>query len=472
MGSIDHSNGAGGHFDVVVVGGGFGGCYSLYKLRKAGYSTHLIEAGSGLGGVWHWNSYPGARVDSEIPYYQYSIPEVYRSWTWTQRFPDHAELKAYFRHVDKVLNLSKDISYTTIVTGADFDEASGRWTLQTNTGKVFTCKYFIAATGSSYKRYEPDFPEMKNYKGKLIHAASWPESGIDLAGKNVAVIGAGATGLQCVQEVSKVAKKLTSYIRNPIVAIPMGQRPLSELENNAQKGIYKGLFQLARQSAAGIACDAQPKRASQFSKEEQQEYLKELWARGGFGFQAANFADFLVDMEVNKLAYQFWLKKTRERIRDPAKADIVAPLEQPYPVATKRCSLEQDYYESLDRDNVEVVSLKTTPVRRFTETGIITEDGKEREHDYVILATGYDNMTRSLTGMGLRGKDGVDMKERWKNGVWTYLGIMAKGNPNMFMIYGPQGELLQNLRIEEFLLTNRNQPLLHSPTRPFSLRPK
>lgn len=452
MGSIGHSsqvNGVAGNiaanvhqqdFDVIVIGGGFGGCNALYKLRKAGFSTHLLEAGSALGGVWHWNSYPGARVDSEMPYYQFSIPEVYKTWNWSQRFPGHEELKAYFRHVDKTLDLSRDISYNRAVVGADFDEGSGKWTIQTSTGRTLTCKFLVPATGSSYKRYEPIFPGMDAYQGQIIHAASWPESDINFEGKRVAIIGAGATGVQLVQEIAKVAAHTSVYIRNPNIAIPMGQRDLSPLEATAQKAIYKGLFQLARQTAAGIAMDAQPKKAAEDSREEQQAYLEELWARGGFSFQAANYADFLVNMDTNKMVYDFWCQKTRQRIRDPAKADVVAPLVQPYPVATKRCSLEQDYYERLDQDNVDVVGLKKTPIKGFTERGIVTEDGREREHDYVVLATGYDNMTGSLTGMGLRGKDGVDMKKRWENGVWTHLGIMARGCPNMFMIYGPQGE--------------------------------
>ncbi len=209
--------------------------------------------------------------------------------------------------------------------------------------------------------------------------------------------------------------------------------PLSKLLPDL--GFSLAIASSAIATVAGLA----KLKASQATPEEQEELFEELWARGGFSFQAANYNDFLVDLDTNQKVYNFWLKKVRERVRSLDKADILAPLEQPYPVATKRCSLEQDYYESLDRDNVDVIGLKTTPIQSFTAAGIKTEDGKERQHDYVILATGYDNMTGSLTGMGLRGKDGIDMKERWREGVWTYLGIMASGNPNLFMVYGPQG---------------------------------
>lgn len=437
------------HFDIIVIGGGFGGCYSLYKFRKLGFSTHLFEAGSALGGVWHWNSYPGARVDSEIPYYQFSMPEVWRGWTWTQRFPAHDELKAYFRHVDKVLDLSKDVSYGTVVTGADFDVNTARWTITTSTGRVVTCKFLVPATGSSHKRYEPDFPNMSSFKGNLVHSSTWPDSGIDFKGKRVAVIGAGATGVQCVQETAKQAEHLTVYVRNPNIALPMRQRELSELEQRSQKGIYRSLFSIARQTAAGIACDPQALSAQEVVAEQREQFWEELWQRGGFNFQAANYWDFLVNDSTNRMLYEFWAKKTRPRLRDPFKQEILVPSERPYPFATKRSSLEQDYYECLDQDNVDVVSLKLTPLREFTSKGIVTEDGIEREHDIVILATGYDNVTGSLTRMGVRGKDGVDLKERWKDGVWTYLGIMTSGCPNMFIAYGPQGKSIQIDLIEK-----------------------
>lgn len=433
------------HYDVVIIGGGFGGCYALWKFRNLGFSTHVFEAGSALGGVWHWNSYPGARVDSETPFYQLTIPEVWRDWKWTQRFPSHEEIKAYFGHVDKILDLSKDISYRTIVNGADFDENTCRWTISTSTGKTVTCKWFVPASGSSYKANKPDFPNLNTYGGRVIHSSAWPESEIDFKGKNVAVIGAGATGVQLVQEISKVADKLTVYIRNPNIALPMGQRDISPLEQQSQKAIYRSLFQLARETNAGLACDPQPLAASQVSDEERIRFWKDLWSRGGFSFQAGNYSDVLADEKTSRMLYDFWASKVRQRVRDPAKREVVAPKEWPYPFATKRSSLEQDYYDCIDQDNVDVVGLKKTPIQEFTKEGITTDDGRERKHDIVVMATGFDNMTGSLTSMGLRGKNGVDMQKRWKDGVRSYLGILAGGCPNMFMIYGPQGESTSSL---------------------------
>lgn len=455
----------GSYYDVVIIGGGFGGCYSLYKLREAGFKCHVFEAGSALGGVWHWNSYPGARVDSEMPYYQFSIPAVYKTWNWSQRFPGHAEIKQYFKHVDKVLGLSQDVDYNSIVTGADFDTETNRWAVTIGNGRKATCRWLIPATGSSHKRYEPDFPYLKTYEGKIIHSASWPEGGVDFSGKKVAIIGSGATAIQCVSEISKVASKLTNYIRNPNIALPMKQRPLTDLEQTSQKGIYQGLFRLARESQAGLAGETQTAATHEHSPEQREALWEELFARGAFNYQASNYRDFLVDDKANRLLYDFWAKKTRERINDPVKKNIVAPLEPPYPFATKRSSLEHDYYECINQDNVELVDLPKEPIERFTNHGIIS-GGQERSFDIVILATGYDNMTGSLTSMGLRGKDGVDMKKRWADGVKTYLGMVSSGNPNLFMVFGPQGmlfrdflfahsdiaQLLRHLRMRQSLL--------------------
>ncbi|KAK1622682.1 hypothetical protein BDP81DRAFT_333829 [Colletotrichum phormii] len=433
-------------YNVLIIGGGFGGCYALHQLRKSGFSAHIVEAESALGGVWHRNSYPGARVDSETPYYQFSLREVWKDWTWSQRFPGHEELKRYFKHVDKQLtpyipydNISKDASYNTVVIGADFDTATAKWIITTDAGRIITSRFLVPATGSSIKRYEPDFRGKCSFNGIVIHPTAWPDYGINLRNKRVAIIGSGATGVQCVQEVAKQpGVELTVYVRNVNIALPMRQREISELEQDSLKAIYKTLFKVARDSSAGLPCDGPTQVTKSTTTEEREAWWEELWKRGAFNFQTGQYTDFLVEAEANRLIYEFWAKKTRSRVRNPGKRAILVPDKQPYPFGTKRSSLEQDYYECMDQENVEVVDVKKTAIREWTERGIVTEDGREREHDIIVLATGYDSMTGALTNMGLRGKDGIDMKDRWRQGVWTCLGLMTRGCPNMFMIYGPQ----------------------------------
>lgn len=328
-GHIVDTNDTSFDLDCLIIGAGFSGTYALYILRKLGLNVHVFEAGKGLGGVWHWNRYPGARVDSEIPYYQYSIPEIWKTWNWSQRFPGHEELRKYFAHVDKVLNLRKDISFGADVVHAEFDQKSAKWTVKTRDRRTATCTYLIAATGSSYKRHYPDFVNWKSYKGTIHHSAFWPEEGVDTRGKKVAIIGAGATGVQCVQEISKDAKELSVFIRTPNISLPMGQRDLTAEEQDAYKSIYKSIFHISRQTASGLGYDMREGKMSDVSEEERENLFEELWARGAFNFNVSNYRDYLVDPKSNRIMYEFWAKKVRQKIKNPEKRAFLAPEEPP-----------------------------------------------------------------------------------------------------------------------------------------------
>lgn len=430
--------------DVLIIGAGFGGCYSLYKLRQLGLNVHVFEAGSYLGGVWHWNTYPGARVDSEIPYYQFSVPEVWRKWNWSERFPSGDELRAYFKHVDQTLNLSKDITYSSNVIDVRYDSTTARWTVKTENGHTAVCKYLICATGSSFKPLYPDFKHLEKFRGQIIHSTRWP-SAANTTDKRVAIVGSGATAIQCTQEIAKKAHHLTVYIRTASISLPMFQRPLSEFEQRVNKSFYRRMFTQCRKTKSGLGYDLQPGCVFELNDEDREELWEELWNRGGFNFNQANYRDFLVDPKANQLMYEFWAKKTRPRLNNPNKSAFLVPEKTPFAFGTKRSSLEQDYYECLDQDNVDIVDLKANPVHEFTEKGIICQDGVERLFDTVVMATGFDAMTGSLTNMNIHGKDGLTFKERWKDGVFTHLGLCSSGCPNMFMIYGPQGKSLAEL---------------------------
>lgn len=453
--------------DALVVGAGFGGLYSVYKLRQLGLSVHLLEAGSTLGGTWHWNSYPGARVDSEFPTYQLSIQEVYKTWTWSERFPGFAELRKYFEHVDKVLNISKDTTFNAEVVEAHFDRPASRWNVKTKQGHTATAQWLILCTGSTYKRHYPDFPGMDKYRGTLHHSGLWPVQGVNVTGKSIGIIGAGATGVQVVQELTKEAKASTVFIRTPNNAIPMKQRKLNLAEQDALKGFYDSILRVsARNSFGGFPYNA-PKTpsASSVSAEEREALYEELYERGGFNLVGGIWADYMFDPTSNRYLYDFWAKKTRARITDPVKRDILAPLEPVHPVMTKRPSLEQDYYECLDKPNVNLVDLNKTPIEAFTESGIKTGDGKQHDFDLVVLATGFDNYTGAFSTMGLKDSNGTDLKDRWKEGVTTYCGLTVSGYPNMFV------SLLHSSNFRPTIPFLSSLPRLHDhdtiPTHPF-----
>jgi cation diffusion facilitator CzcD-associated flavoprotein CzcO len=365
-----------------------------------------------------------------------SIDKVWKTWNWSERFPGCEELQNYFRHVDRVLDLRKDAYFNTIVVSAKYKD--GRWTVKTADGRTINCTYLVPATGSSYKKHIPAFPDLDQYKGRLYHAADWPKDGLDVSQKKVAVIGNGATGVQLVQELGKKAREFSLFIRNPIHALPMRQRKMSVEEQEASKSAYSFLYEGAQNSRAGFPFKSQTKSIWEATPEEREALMEEGWNRGGFAFNQSTYRDFIVNPEANKIFYDFWAKRVRQRVTDPKKAQIVAPIPQKSYFATKRPSLEQDYYEVINQSNVEVVDLTATPIKSFRKNGIETSDGTLHELDVVVLATGYDAVTGSLFDMGLEDKNGTPLREKWKLGIRTHLGLMIAGLPNCFMVYGPQ----------------------------------
>ncbi|KAJ9645885.1 hypothetical protein H2199_002928 [Coniosporium tulheliwenetii] len=411
--------------DVLIVGAGFGGVYLLHRLRdELGFRCKIFEAGKELGGIWHWNCYPGARVDTQVPIYEYSMEKVWKDWTWREKYPGFQELREYFDHVDKTLDIKKDVAFDTRVVEAHFDKPSAKWVIKTEDGRTAYARYFLLATGFAAKRHFPDWPGLDSFKGEMHHSSFWPEEGVDLKGKRVAVIGTGSTGVQLAQESAKMAKSVTVFQRTPNLALPMRQRKLDHKEQMDAKGEYPQIFKDRMKTFAGFSYDFAEKNTFDDSPRS---------------FWLATYKDMLFDMDANQEAYNFWLKKTRARISDPVKRDILAPLEKPHAFGVKRPSLEQDYYEMMDRPENEVVDVKATPIKEVKENGILTEDGKFREFDIIALATGFDSVTGGMKNMGLKDVDGVDLSKKWETGTWSYLGMSCSGYPNMFFLYGAQG---------------------------------
>ena len=380
---------------VLVIGAGLSGISAMYKLGKAGLKYHTFEAGSEFGGVWHWNRYPGARVDSEVPFYQLNIPEVWRKWSFSERFPDHNELREYCAFVAKTLDLDKHVDFNARVIGATWDDEKGIWTVKTNKGHTAMGKYLILGTGVLHREYTPDFPGLSQYQGKLIHSGSWPKD-LEVKGKKIGLVGSGATAVQITQELGKQAEKLTVFLRRPSYCFPMQQRSWSDLENKGWKAFLDALFKQGRLSRTGFPNGGTvPCGVFDVSKEEREELWEELWARGAFNFSLSNYNDVVTDRKANREVYDFWARKVRERMPDSKKASIMAPTEPPFFFGTKRPPLEQDYYEVLSQSNVDLVDLNKTPLKTFHPKGMIMEDDQLREFDIVVLATGFDSFRGS-----------------------------------------------------------------------------
>jgi cyclohexanone monooxygenase len=447
---VSHENGDSNELEILVVGMGFGGIYLLQNLRKLGYKVKAIEAAGGLGGIWWWNSYPGARVDTSLPFYELSDEALWKDWTWTERFPAQAELQEYFKHVDKVYNLSKDVQFNTTVTGAHFDQEHSQWTVNTDKGKTVKCRYLILATGFAAKEYVPTIKGLETFNGPAFHTAKTPkgDDALDFQGKRVAVIGTGASGVQVIQELGPIAKNLTVFQRTPNLALPMRQRKLDKEDKSGEqrrrKRDYKYLMELRKRTVAGWDYSYNPKLGADATPEERNALWEELWEKGGFNPWLGNFCDLMTNREVSDLMYTFWRDKVRARITKTELYDALCPDVAPEgsPFGTKRPSLEQIFYEVVQQPNVEVVNLKKRPILEVTPTGIIVADDNnsttEIPLDIIILATGFDAGSGSLTKIDIHGITGQTLKEKWAKGTRTQLGISTAGFPNLFFLYGPQ----------------------------------
>ena len=427
-----------GLLDVLIVGAGFSGLYLLHRLRQQGFAVHLFEAGADLGGVWYWNCYPGARVDSHVPNYEYSLETAWSDWNWRERFPGWEELRAYFRHVDRKLDLSRDISFDTRVDAAEFDTDSGEWRIHTDNRITARARFFIPCTGFAASPYVPELPGLDRFTGPCHHTALWPQQGLDLTDKRVGVIGTGASGVQVIQEAGKVAAQLTVFQRTPMLALPMQQQRFEAGTLAAEKQSYPETFrqrQVARSSYFDIVADE--RSALAVSPAERSAVFEAAWQKGGFHFWAGTFSDMMTSEAANLLAYEFWRAKTRARINDPALAEQLAPLVPPHPFGTKRPSLEQWYYETFNQHNVSLIDLRASPIIEITATGVRTSRGLHTL-DILVLATGFDAGTGGLTRMDIRGTSGRTLRETWSGGVMTQLGFAVPDFPNMLVLYGPQ----------------------------------
>lgn len=426
-----------GELDVLIVGAGFAGVYQLHHLRKRGFNVRIFDAAPTLGGIWYWNCYPGARVDTHVPMYEFSAEELWRDWYWTERFPDWEELLKYFEYVDQKWDLSKDIRFNTRVKGAEFDETTDQWLVKTDDGVTTRARSVIYCTGFAAKSYIPDFEGLEEFEGVCHHTAHWPQQGLDFTGKRVGIIGTGASGVQVAQEAGATADHLTVFQRTPILALAMQQQKLDVATQDEMKKEYPARYRRRTESSGGFDFPEVTKSALEVSEEERNATFEAAWARGGFSFWSNTFADILLNMDANQTAYDFWRSKVHGRVNDPATAETLAPAVAPHPFGVKRPSLEQNYYELFNQDNVDLVDLKKTPLEKITSRGVQV-DGKELEFDILVMATGFDAVTGGLTQIDIKGTRGETLKEHWESGAKTHLGVSVNGFPNMLLVYGPQ----------------------------------
>ncbi|MBI3992753.1 MAG: NAD(P)/FAD-dependent oxidoreductase [Candidatus Lambdaproteobacteria bacterium] len=423
-------------YDVAIVGGGLAGLYAIHRLRKQGLRVRAFEAGSGVGGTWFWNRYPGARCDVESLQYSYSFSdELQQEWSWPERYPTQPEILKYIEHVAERFDLVRDVQLDTRVLSAEFDNATAMWTLKTDRGHVVTAPYCIMATGNLSTPRLPDIPGVQSFQGDWYHSGLWPHEGVDFTGRRVGVIGTGSSGIQMIPIIAQQAAHLFVFQRTANFSMPAHNGPMDAQQEREFKSNYPKLREAARNSPAGIVDYPPPeKSAMEVSAEERERTYEERWRHGTIVGMLSAYKDLLVNKDANDTAAEFIRKKIRGIVRDPKVAELLCPTD--HPLASKRPCLDSHYFETYNRDNVTLVDVRSDPIAAITPRGVRT--GKaEYALATLVFATGFDAMTGAMHEIDIRAKDGPTLAERWAQGPQTYLGIMVAGLPNLFMVTGP-----------------------------------
>ncbi len=443
-------------YDVVVAGAGFAGLYMLHKLRQRGLSVRLYEAGTGVGGTWYWNRYPGARVDVESVEYSYSFSsELEQEWSWSERYAGQPELLRYANHVADRFGLRENMQFETRITSATYDESARRWQIGTSRGEKISAQYCVLATGFLSAANKPDFAGIDSYQGHQYQTSRWPHEDVDFTGQRVGIIGTGSSAVQSIPHVAQQASHLFVFQRTPSFSIPLRNAPLDREYEKRVKADYKEWRRRQREdSRAGfIAVNYQPaspnnKSALEVTPEERLADYEMRWASGGLCFYSS-YIDLLTSIEANETLAEFVREKIRGRVKDQDVAELLVPTT--YPILSKRLCADTNYYETYNRENVSLVSIKDTPIETLTPKGLWV-GGKEYELDSIIFATGFDAVTGAISKIDVRGLDGQELNAHWQGAPRAYLGLMSAGFPNLFFLDGPcsNGALVSPMLLSEY----------------------
>ncbi|MGD9602332.1 MAG: flavin-containing monooxygenase [Gammaproteobacteria bacterium] len=423
-------------YEVIVIGAGVSGIYQIKRLADLGVHATVLDANADLGGTWYNNRYPGARFDSESYTYGYSFSkEVLNEWHWSERFSPQPETLRYLNYVVDKFDLRKHMQFGCRVEAMHFDEATDTWRLTLNGGRLLTAHVVVAGLGPLSIPTLPRIPGMKDFRGLSFHTADWPHQPPDLAGKRVGIIGTGATAIQIIPVVAQQAARLTVFQRRANWAAPLNNGPIGDAEMAAIRARYDEIFAACARSPAAFEHEPDKRSFYDLSAEERRAFWEKLYAEPGFGIWLANFPEIFMDERANAEMSAFIADKIRARVKDPRIAELLIPRDHGFGI--QRLPLETNYFEAYNRDNVELVDAKATPIERITATGVRTAD-REFEFDILVYATGFDAFTGAYDRIDIRGLGGRKLCEAWARGPATYLGMMIHGFPNLVMLGGPQ----------------------------------
>ncbi|MBX3501683.1 MAG: NAD(P)/FAD-dependent oxidoreductase [Alphaproteobacteria bacterium] len=423
-------------YEVIVIGAGVGGIYQIKRLVDLGISATVLEGGADLGGTWYWNRYPGARFDSESYTYGYSFSrELLDEWHWKERFSGQPENLRYLNFVAGKFDLRRHMQFNCRVDAAHYDEKANLWRLRISDGRTLSARFVILTVGLLSIPTPPRLEGMDDFKGHSFHTFHWPQEPVELAGKKVAVIGTGATGIQVIGEIADKVGELTVFQRRPNWSAPLGNGPISEREMADIRKRYDEIFQACARSPGGFEHEPDRRGFYELTHEERVKFWDGLYGKPGFAIWLANFREIFTNEEANAEFSEYIAGRIRRRVKDPNVAEKLIPKDHGFGV--QRVPMETNYFEAYNRPNVHLVDISETPIVRLTETGLRTSE-RDFEFDVIVYATGFDAITGAYDHIDIRGEGGVTLAERWKDGPSTFLGMMVSGFPNLLMPSGPQ----------------------------------
>lgn len=423
-------------YQAIVIGAGVAGIYQIKRLADLGVRATVLDGNPDLGGTWYNNRYPGARFDSESYTYSYSFSkEVLDEWHWTEKFSPQPETLKYLNFVTDKFQLRQYMQFNCWVEAMVFDKDANFWTVKLADGRQLTTRFIVTGVGVLSTPTLPKLEGLESFKGVSFHAANWPHEPLDLTGKRVAVVGTGATAIQLIPEVAKVAKKLIVFQRRANWAAPLNNGPISESDMEEIRQRYDEIFEVCARSPGGFEHEPDRRGFYEVSPEQRKELWDRLYDEPGFGIWLQNFMEIFLDEKANAEFSGYIADRIRARVDDPALAETLIPKDHGFGI--QRVPLETGYYETYNQDNVELVDAAATPIVRVTPTGIETTD-ESREFDVIVYATGFDAFTGAFDQIDIQGVDGARLRDKWAEGPVTFLGATVGGFPNFLMLVGPQ----------------------------------
>ena len=422
--------------EVTIIGAGVAGIYQLYRLVQLGVNVTVLEGAADLGGTWYHNRYPGCRFDSESYTYGFSFSkELLNEWHWKERFSGQPENLRYLNYVADKFDLRKHMQFNSLVTAATWDEADSLWRVRLQTGRELTTRFLVTAVGLLSAPTPPRLQGMDSFEGPSFHTYYWPQEPIDLAGKRVAVIGTGATGVQVIAALSDMVGDLTVFQRRPNWCAPLNNGPISDTEMADIRARYDEIFATCLRTPGGFEHEPDRRGFWEVSHDERVKLWDKLYGEPGFGIWLANFREIFTDEKANAEFSEYIASRIRQRVKDPIVAEKLIPKDHGFGV--QRVPLETFYYESYNKPHVHLVDIAETPIERITPRGIRTS-AREYEFDIIVYATGFDAITGAYDRIDIEGIAGEKLRDKWRDGPITFLGMQIHGFPNFVTVAGPQ----------------------------------